>query len=85
MFSTTGISDDLLTAWAVVCALLQPVLSFWSRDESERIFFPFFTRLVVFPYLLACFFMDLCCVAMEELFRWHNNLAMFGEMFLKIR
>ena len=42
-FFTTKNSDDLLTARAVVgAAFLQPVLSFWGRDESERIFFPCF-------------------------------------------
>lgn len=71
------------TAWAVVGAPLQSVISFWGSDENKTIFFSI--RLVAFPYLLACFFMDLCCVAMEELCRWRNNMVVSGEIYLKIR
>ena len=82
-FSISRISEDFLTAWAVVGAPLQSVISFWGSDENKTIFFSI--RLVAFPYLLACFFMDLCCVAMEELCRWRNNMAVSGEIYLKIR
>ena len=83
VLTSCRISEDFLTAWAVAVAPLQSVISFWGSDENKTIFFSI--RLVAFPYLLACFFMDLCCVAMEELCRWRNNMAVSGEIYLKIR
>ena len=82
-----AISEDFLTAWG--CGWCSPPLSqclvFKVAVKIQRFSFFFSTRLVVFPYLLACFFMDLCCVAMEDLCRWRDNVAVIGEMFLKIR